>query len=128
VHVILPNKQSGVLLGLYLAFIVLIIVSQFMAAFAFGRIETLSKTRIATIFSLYGIGQGIGFGILFAALELQFASATTGISYIILAFASGGLAFITASYIGKRMTLKSTMTLSTYLKYLSIGFLMIMLL
>jgi preprotein translocase subunit Sss1 len=122
---VVNSGSEGTLLLLYFLFMILVLVSQFMAMFAFNRIESLSKAKIATIFVMYGIGQGIGFGFLFAALQMQFDSVSRAISYITLAFTAGGLAFLTAGYIGKKLSVQGTMTLGRYLMYLSIGFIAI---
>jgi hypothetical protein len=101
--------------------IIAILVSQIMAMVAFARIEKVSKVTIAILFTLYTIGYALGFGILFAAIQLSYRG-STGTYLITLAFAAGGLAFLVAGLIGYKMSDKAAMSMMKFIGMLSIGF------
>ncbi|GHU32186.1 hypothetical protein FACS1894166_05000 [Bacilli bacterium] len=90
--------------------IVLIIVAMVLSMLMTARIQTASKGLIFSVWGIYIIAEGIGFGILFAAFQIQFGGAK-GLGYLMLVFAAGGLAFLICALIGKRMSLKATIAL-----------------
>jgi hypothetical protein len=68
------------------------------------------------------LAEGLGFGILFLAFIVQF-SLNSGVLYLTLIFAAGGAAFIIASFIGKSLSTKATVSLGRFVGMLSIAFL-----
>jgi uncharacterized membrane-anchored protein len=75
------------------------------------------------------VAEGLGFGLLFLAFIINFAtenSSTKGIFYLIFVFAAGGLAFIIASFIGKAISDKAAISLAKFTAILSIGFMIVM--
>lgn len=113
--------QGAAISTLYIISIVLIIVSGVMSFFIWRKIETVKKSTIAIMYTLYCLAEGFAFGILFSAFTLNFGSAK-GIQYLILIFAIGGFAFLIAGLIGHRLSAKQTMSLGKFIMYMSIAF------
>jgi hypothetical protein len=108
------------MMGLTIGFVVLLLTSQIMALFAYARIERLSKITIGVIISFYCLGMGIGFGLLFSMLTLQYG--LQGIYYIALAFAIGGLCFLVSALISKVLSNRAYIGFGKFVMFLSLGY------
>jgi hypothetical protein len=82
--------------------------------FIWRRVEIAKKSTIAIMYTMYILAQGFGFGILFSAFQLNYGS-KSGIQYLILIFAIGGLAFLIASLIGRKLSVKGMMSLGRFI-------------
>jgi hypothetical protein len=71
----------------------------------------------------------LGFGILFLAFIINFATPTNdnkGIFYLLFVFGAGGVAFIIASFIGRAISDKAAISLAKFTGILSVAFLIVM--
>jgi hypothetical protein len=104
-------------------FIVLLLTSQIMAMIAYSRIQHLSKITIGIIVSFYCLGMGIGFGLLFSMINIEFG--VSGAYYITLAFAVGGLCFLVSGLISKVLSNRAYIGFAKFVMFLSLGYLAI---
>jgi hypothetical protein len=117
---LIQTGNGGAMTGLLIGFVVLVMVSQIMAIFAYSRISRLSKITIGVIISFYCLGMGIGFGLLFSLLNIEYAQ--DGVYYITLAFAVGGLCFLISGLISKALSNKAYITFGKFVMFLSFGY------
>lgn len=116
----IAQGSDATMMGLTIGFVVLLLTSQIMALFAYARIERLSKITIGVIISFYCLGMGIGFGLLFSMLTLQYG--LQGIYYIALAFAIGGLCFLVSALISKVLSNRAYIGFGKFVMFLSLGY------
>jgi hypothetical protein len=100
------------------------IVSMVVNVKLFTRAGNVSKGLIYSMWLIYIVAEGLGFGILFLAFMIQF-NQSTGILYLTFVFAAGGVAFIIAALIGKSLSTKAMMSLGRFISILSIAFMLI---
>jgi hypothetical protein len=87
----------------------------------FTRMGNVSKGLIYSMWTVYIVAEGLGFGLLFLAFMVQF-NGQQGILYLIFVFAAGGIAFMIAALIGKSLSTKAMMSLGKFISILSIAF------
>lgn len=105
--------------------IILILVSMILSMVVnvklFTRMGNVSKGLIYSMWTVYIVAEGLGFGLLFLAFMVQF-NGQQGILYLIFVFAAGGIAFMIAALIGKSLSTKAMMSLGKFISILSIAF------
>lgn len=97
------------------------IISMVVNVKLFTRRGQVSRPLIWSMWLIYIVAEGLGFGILFLAFMVQF-NQQQGILYLVFIFAAGGVAFVIASLIGKALSANATINLGKFIGLLSIVF------
>ncbi|GMO14382.1 MAG: hypothetical protein Ta2E_04670 [Mycoplasmoidaceae bacterium] len=115
------GKNDNILTILYVVSIVLIISTLVMSLFTMRGIEKTKLSSLITMIFMYGIGNGISFGILFYAISLS--QSTIGMTDVMLCFLITGFIFGVVGSLGTLLSVKFTMTLGKFLMYATLAFL-----
>lgn len=101
--------------------LVAMILSMVVNVKFFTRMGNVSKALVLTMWGIYVVAEGLGFGMLFLCFMVQFEM-QQGILYLMFVFAAGGVAFLIAALIGKSLSNRATMALGKFISMLSIAF------
>jgi FtsH-binding integral membrane protein len=117
---IVIGKNDNVLSAIYMVSIFCIIAVMIMSIFTMKGINTMKLSTIITMIILYGVGNGMAFGVLFYAIE-QSQSAVNMID-IMTCFLLTGLIFGICGSIGTVLSVKFTMSLGKFLMIATFAF------
>jgi FtsH-binding integral membrane protein len=120
---IVIGKNEQILSALYAVSIICIIAVMIMSLFTMRGIERMKLGTIITMIVLYGIGNGLAFGVLFYAIG-QSQSAVNMID-IMTCFLITGLIFGICGTIGTFLSVKFTLSLGKFLMIATFSFLAI---
>jgi hypothetical protein len=122
------DKIGGWITGLWAISIILILVAMILSMVVNGKfflnMGQVKKSLVWSMWIVYIIAEGAGFGILFTAFCVQF-SIDKGILYLLLIFAAGGVAFLICALIGKSLSTKQMLSFGRFVGYMSIGFMVV---
>jgi FtsH-binding integral membrane protein len=114
------GKNDGIISSLYVIAIICIIATLIMSFFTLRRIEKVSLALLISMIALYGIGNGLSFGILFYAISLS-QSAVNMID-IMLCFLVTCVVFAISGVVGTILSLKFTLSLGKFLMIATMSF------
>jgi FtsH-binding integral membrane protein len=120
---VVVGKNDGVLSALYIVAIICIIAVMIMSIFTMRGIDKMKLSTIITMIVLYGIGNGMAFGVLFYAIE-QSQSSVDMID-VMTCFLITGLIFGICGTIGTFLSAKFTLSLGKFLLIATFAFLAI---
>lgn len=125
----IANQSSSFTIILIVS-IVIILVSSIMGMVATFKLAggTLKFGFMMSIYIIYIIAQILSFSALFWCFTQNYATSQKGIQNLLLIFAGGGLAFVISALIAKAMSKNSVIKFGRFVGYLSIGFLVVLLL
>ncbi|MDR3257434.1 MAG: hypothetical protein LBT17_01410, partial [Mycoplasmataceae bacterium] len=104
--------------------LVAMILSMVVNGKFFLNMGQVKKSLVLSMWAIYIIAEGAGFGILFTAFYAQFGL-SKGVSYLLLIFAAGGVAFLICALIGKSLSTKQMISFGKFVGYMSIGFMIV---
>jgi hypothetical protein len=128
-NVHITNQDSSFTIILIVSIVVMLVSSimGMVATFKLAR-GTLKFGFMMSIYIIYIIAQILAFSALFWCFTQNYATNQKGIQYLLLIFAGGGLAFVISALIAKAMSKNAVIKFSRFVGYLSIGFLVVLLL